>query len=101
MWGTFSSWFIHVKYYSDILFVCQAKRHKQRAKASHKSASAAEKKMKKFLMSKILEQVSGERSKVSNLVPPTTQEEGDDMFKLPPLPKEPEGILSNEGGVVE
>ncbi len=53
--------------------------------------------MKKFLMSKILEQVSGERSKVSNMaaaVLPASRQEAEDMFKLPPLPKKPKETLS-------
>ena len=74
-------------------FFVQAKRQRKRDKASHRSATAAKKQVSKYLMAKILEQVSGEKSKVSMAA---ASHEDIDMFKLPPLPKKDEASRSDE-----
>lgn len=64
-------------------------RHRKRDTASQRSAQAASRQTSKYLQAKILEQVTGEKSRVS--IPPvsgceTSLGEGD-MFELPPLPE--------------
>lgn len=50
--------------------------------------------MSKFLQAKILEQLTGAKSRV--VVPPVAQEDQRDMFELPPLPQGEEGAVSSK-----
>ena len=79
--------------------MCQTRRQRRRDKASHRSARAADSQVSKFLMAKILEQVSGKKSQVSMATTASSShrlEEGEDMFRLPPLPEEGRERLKEE-----
>ena len=72
----------------------QAARHRLRDKAEQRSARAASKRTSKFLQAKILEQMSGEKSRVPVPEVAEVRQKGEeDMFHLPPLP---DGALEDD-----
>ena len=92
---------------ASILSICplylltQRVRHHKREVASQHSKRAADKRTSKFLQAKILEQMTGEKSRISFSEVNVGNLGQTDMFELPPMPenaeKEEESVLHTEG----